>query len=218
VYEFVKDYTCTSGQCVSHTSNNTYESCGSNEKCINGKDSCQSSDYCVTDSDCDTKSEYYCNGSVIWKRTTQYECSGHACEEKDDPKEQVYHRCGNNYYCDQGVIDDNDGEYTTDACIQGTTTTFMVDTTTSYTTTTAQRATTTTSRQASEPTTTLRPTTTSFVIPTATTETTTSTTTSTSTTTTQQAPSLLERIIFKSPLELAIDVVKKIIDAIISFD
>jgi hypothetical protein len=103
------------------TSNDSIESCRSNEKCVDGKDSCQSEDYCSSASDCDTTYEYFCSGNNIWKRTIHYSCSSNTCREENNPKEASYYTCRGGTVCDSGILDD--GDHSASACVKGTTTT-----------------------------------------------------------------------------------------------
>jgi len=217
VYKVTKTYTCNTGthQCVSSTDDEIYDSCTSDQKCIDGKSSCQDSDYCVTDADCPTTTEYYCDNDNIWRRKTTYECNSHTCETKGDPTETQYAICPVKKTCDQTAIDD--GYHTTaQACtdkipeLTTISTTSLPTTSSSRTTTTTERPTTTTTGPRTATTTnTIRATTTATNPP----ETT--TTLPPTTTTVKPPPSLLDRLIYQTPLELTIEAFKKIIDALI---
>lgn len=148
----------------------------------------------------------------VYKEVTAYECVDHACEVDDSASESVLRdECNENEYCDENALDDGERN-----CLTRTDITLLT------TTMTAPSTTTTTIRKV---TITQPPTTTYYLAPTNTraaeTTSTTSTmapTTSSTTSSTPPTPSFVERVVFKEPVELLLELAERMIDVIVFWD
>ncbi|MFH0863101.1 MAG: hypothetical protein V1875_08760 [Candidatus Altiarchaeota archaeon] len=234
VYKVTIPHQCVNDTCeTGATDEALFDDCGTGEVCQSGQQACvvtttttttttttsssttttTDPDWeCSSDSDCSDDPEYFCKDGNVWKRTFLFDCDDHECI-KDDEDEEEYKKCKSTEYCDDEYFDEDEH-----SCTKGTTTTLYFLTTTSFTTTT-ERPTTTTHRREEPITTSTQPRPVVTTLPTTTSTTSSTTTTSsTSTTTTLAEASLMDKILFESPVELVLDAINYIFHVIIFWD